>query len=232
MEELGIEVLELEFTPALRSLTAGQFMHMLAAGYGASLLMLGHDTRFGYRPSTSSPPARMASPFEEYRGYGLSEGIEVVRAPVLPGVSSSAIRRAIGDGDMQGAARMLGRPFTYKAVVMHGRRLGRTIGFPTANLDISDTTLLLPAGGVYAATATLAGGQSYAAMVNIGRRPTVDCTAAPVTMEAYLDGFRGNLYGQTVALAFHRRLRDERRFPSLDDLKNQLAADLKALRGC
>ena len=139
--------------------------------------------------------------------------------------SSSEIRRLLLAGRVDTAADMLGRLYSVGGTVGHGRELGRTIGFPTANLE-PDAAKLLPAGGVYAARATVEGLGTWPAMVNIGRRPTVDpADNAPVTVEAHLIGADADMYGRRMTLAFASRLRDERAFPSVEALSRQLEAD-------
>lgn len=114
---------------------------------------------------------------------------------------------------------------------MHGKRLGRTLGFPTANIEVGDRRKLLPATGVYAADATLPDGGSYRAVVNIGRRPTVDGDGAKLSIEAYLDGFEGDLYGCEITLQLLARLRGEKRFSGLGELKEAIAGDVVVARG-
>jgi riboflavin kinase/FMN adenylyltransferase len=139
--------------------------------------------------------------------------------------SSSELRRLISGGLTEKAADMLGRRYSVGGTVAHGRKLGRTIGFPTANLS-PDPCKLLPATGVYAATASVDGIGTFPAMVNIGHRPTVDRTSdAPLSIEAHLIGADADMYDRRMVISFVRRLRDERTFASVDELASQLAAD-------
>lgn len=227
LEHFGVEVVELPFSDTLRRLSAADFLKMLARRYDARLLMLGHDNRFGYNSHTEHVSHDVL--LERYRGYGRECGLEVLAAPCLEGISSSAIRHAIAEGRVEKAAEMLGRPYEFTSTVVHGRQLGRTIGFPTANLDIAAAQTMLPSDGVYAARAITASGHRYAAMVNIGHRPTVDAHGAPQSMEAYLHGFSGNLYGEKLRLQFMRKLREEKKFDSVEELRNRLQADLNML---
>lgn len=114
--------------------------------------------------------------------------------------------------------------------VVHGKQLGRRLGYPTANLNFDTPQGQLPSPGVYAATATLADGRQFRAMVNIGYRPTVDPEGMPMSVEAHLCNFEGDLYGQTIRLDFGPRIRDERRMSSLDELREQLARDLESVK--
>ena len=114
--------------------------------------------------------------------------------------------------------------------VVHGQQLGRRLGFPTANLEVEPLDGHLPQAGVYAAWATLAGGERYLSMVNIGYRPTVDEQSHRLSVEAYLDHFSGDLYGQRLSLQLVERIRDERKMSSLQQLQEQLGADLRQVR--
>jgi len=142
-------------------------------------------------------------------------------------VSSTRIRELVVSGALEEAARLLGRPYSIAGEVLKGDRIGRELGFPTANLDVSG--LVLPPGGVYAAEVQ-AGGRTRAAAVNIGRRPTVQEGVAPVRVEAHLPGYDGDLYGQRLELVLGPRLRGEQRFPSRDALAEQIARDVAAVR--
>ena len=211
-------VIALDFNRELATMTAREFMLMLHDAYGVELLVVGFNNRFGSDRDKT---------FTDYQAIGREIGMEVERAPELgemKGVSSSAIRKAISEGRMDDAAEMLGRRYAITGEVQHGRKVGRTIGFPTANLRPTDPRLLVPAPGVYSGTAYDAAGTRYPAMVNIGVCPTVS-SAGTQTIEAHLIGFEGDLYGKTVTLEFTGRMRGERRFGSLDELKTQLEAD-------
>lgn len=121
-------------------------------------------------------------------------------------------------------------PQPLQGTVVHGQQLGRRLGYPTANLDVAHLDGQLPAPGVYAAWATLADGSRHRAMVNVGYRPTVDADRQRLTVEAHLDAFSADLYGQSLCLLLVARIRDEHRMYSLDQLRAQLAADLAATR--
>ena len=211
----GVETLVLDFNPELRRLTAEEFLRKMHAEHEADFLLLGFNNRLGSdRLGFDSPELDEAC---------RRVGVELLRMPPLPGleISSSAIRRAIAEGDMEGAAEMLGRPYELEGKVVEGRRIGRTIGVPTANIQV-DSHRLLPANGVY-----LGRMLGHKAVVNIGRRPTVDHSARPeVTVEAHLLDFDGDLYGKTVRLELLRRLRSERKFNGLDELKEAIANDI------
>ena len=208
-EALGVKPIVLEFTESLRAMSAGQFLELIRAK-GVRLLMMGFNNRIGSDRRSGSELA--------------DAPVEVIVATELPdeGVSSSMVRSAVGRGDMEEAARLLGRPYALSGPVVMGRQIGRTIGFPTANVSVSPGSLL-PTNGVYRA---LANGRK--AIVNIGRRPTLD-NGEDITVEAHLPGFDGDLYGQTLTLEFLSRLRPEIKFNSLDELKAQIERDINSL---
>lgn len=216
-------VVMLDFTPELRAMTAAGFMRMLRDEHSVAAMMVGYDHRFG-----SDSPRCPA----DYAGIGREEGVEVVVAPPMPcegaQVSSSAVRRMLGEGDVEGAAGALGRLYSIDGTVVAGRQLGRTIGFPTANISV-DPLRMIPATGVYAARVHTSDGTIHGAMVNVGHRPTVD-NQGELSIEANIFGFDGNLYGSTIGLEFAARIRDERRFPDLEALKSAIAADSAAAR--
>ena len=141
-------------------------------------------------------------------------------------ISSTAIRAALTDGDVEAAARMLGRPFEVRSVVSTGDRRGRTIGFPTANLPMG-SEYQIPADGVYAAWYERPDGTVHPAAVNIGKRPTFYDDAEKSLIEAHLIGFTGDLYDEEARLRFVARLRAEKRFEGIDALKAQLADDVE-----
>lgn len=142
-------------------------------------------------------------------------------------ISSTRIRGAIRAGQLDQASQMLGRAYSLAGTVIRGDKLGRQLGFPTANLDTRG--LALPPNGVYFAQAQV-GRAHYPAVVNIGTRPTVEPAAPQVRVEAHLLDFDGDLYGQELELMFVSRIRDERRFPSLAGLQRQIARDVETVR--
>lgn len=144
-------------------------------------------------------------------------------------VSSTAIRRALAGGDVRRAAEMLGRDHEVRGLVVPGDQRGRTIGFPTANVQI-DSSICLPADGVYAARVTLEDGSRHDAAVNLGRRPTFHDRADHSLLEAHLLDFSGDLYGKRVRVSFHAFLRGERKFSGIDELKSQLQIDIEHAR--
>lgn len=226
LEQAGIEdVILMDFDDRLRSLTAREFMHLLKDEYGVTALVLGFNNSFG---------SDRLQDIEAYKAIGDEIGMTVIQAPEWraddDAVSSSAVRHLIAQGDVERAGSWLSVPVTLSGEVVKGQQLGRTIGFPTANIKTAPE-LAIPASGVYVAEAITADGVTHRAIVNIGKRPTVDKSAEPVTtVEAHLLDFDGDLYGSVLTLKFIKRLRDEQRFPSLDALTAQLKADAQAAR--
>ena len=215
-----VEDIELLDFSKVRNLTAREFMEMLVSD-GVELLLVGHDNRFG------SDGLRTVEEFiEAARGLNL----RIVAAPALTDkdgreINSTQVRQALERGDVELAASLLERPYSLTGTVVKGKQLGRTIGFPTANLCPKGTARkLVPANGVYACEVNI-GDHSFPAMVNIGVRPSVDGEGASRSIEANIIGFGGNLYGTELSLKFIKRLRDENKFDSLDALKSQLEKD-------
>ncbi len=162
-------------------------------------------------------------------GGELGFTVEALRDVELDGqsVSSTRIRDTVRAGDFALAGRMLARPYALRGVVIEGARLGRKLGFPTANLDI--TGLLTPPTGVYAAEAHISSA-SYRAAVNIGHRPTIHSADPQLHVEAHLLDFDGDIYGQALELVFLKKLRDEKKFPNPAALRVQIAEDIEQTR--
>lgn len=196
---------------------------ILAERYHAVHLVAGHDHHFGHKNQGSPELLR-----EKCAELGI--GCDIIPKVEVAGitVSSTYIRKLVGLGQMERAAAFLGHPHTLTSMVRHGRGLGSSRLFPTANLSIP-AHLLVPSHGVYVTRVTLPDGQSYAAVTNVGTRPTVN-NGTDVTVEASLLDYEGDLYGKTLRLEFFRRLRDEIRFDSLDALKTQIASDAETTR--
>jgi riboflavin kinase/FMN adenylyltransferase len=182
----------------------------------ARVVVVGEDFHFGRRRRGN---------VELLRTMGASLGFEVVHVPLLPGASSTAVRRLLEAGDVAGAAELLGRPHEVRGVVAKGDQRGRELGYPTANVAVPDD-ILLPAPGIYAGWY----GGDQAAAISVGRRPTFHDGGAPVVLEAYLLDFAGDLYGQPARVSFVSHLRDEERYDSVDQLLAQMALDVEATR--
>lgn len=221
---LGVGLLyELPFTPDFSLMSAEAFVaDVLHAGLGARHLVSGHDFAFGHRRGGDTA-------FLTARAERLGMGVTLV--PLLADseapLSSTRIRRALQDGYPERAAEELGRAWAIRGIVAHGDARGRTIGFPTANIALGRH--LEPARGVYAVTVRLPDGATHAGVANIGRRPTVN-TGPESRLEVNLFDFDGDLYGAELTVALHAYLRPEVRFPSLDALRAQIAADAEEAR--
>lgn len=220
--ECGIGSVEvLDFTRELASLTGRRFLEMLRSR-GVELLAMGFNNTIGSDRLKAADAAAL----------GVVNVVELDACPGIEHGSSTAVRAALGRGDVEEAAALLGRAFEMEGTVVEGKQLGRTIGYPTANLAI-EVGLIVPAGGVYAVDVYV--GESDApvrGMLNIGYRPTVDSSDTPrQSIEVHLLDYSANLYGQRLRLRFLRRLRCEQRFSTLDELRAQLALDAAAARG-
>ena len=212
----------LPFTAGLAALSAREFMQqVLRDQLQVRTLVIGYDHRFGHN---------RAEGFDDYVRYGQEMGIEVVRAEafLMDGakVSSSAVRALLDAGEVDKAARCLGYTYSLEGRVTAGQQIGRTLGFPTANLQVTDSCKLIPADGVYAVRVRV-GEHIYKGMLNIGCRPTIDDDAHR-TIEVHLFHFTGDLYGQLLRVEFLRRIRGEQKFDSREALARQLQQDAEA----
>lgn len=194
---------------------------VLVRGLGASTVCVGSGWRFGHKA---------AGDVALLRSLGAKLGFEVKDAPLVEvrgrPVSSSRARAAVAQGHLPLASELLGRPFDLPGVVVHGNHRGKSLGYPTANLAV-DPALVQPPRGVYAGESVV-GGRRHKAAINVGVNPTFGGSeASPPTVEVYLLDFDGDLYGATLSIEFHRRLRDERRFDRVEDLVAQMARDVE-----
>lgn len=216
-------MLVFHFDSALAGTTAEDFVKVLLhERIGAAGVVTGEDFTFGKGRGGNR---------EVLRILGAGCGIESrAVAPVMQSgepVSSSRIRRALQDGDCETATRLLTRPFAIRGVVQHGDKVGRTIGYPTANLALEN--YLRPRYGIYAVTGrVLATGQELKGAANVGVRPTFD--PPKELLEPHFFDFSGDLYGQEIEVAFHRFLRPEAKFDGLDALQTQMAEDCARAR--
>lgn len=218
------EVLMVPFDHEMMTTPWDDFVTRILVGrYHAVHLVAGHDHHFGHK-NQGSPELLM----EKCRELGL--GCDIIPKVEIGGitVSSTYIRRLVEMGQIERANRFLGHPHVLTGTVRHGHGLGSSRLFPTANLIIPPH-VLVPSHGVYVTRATLEDGSSYAAVTNVGTRPTVN-NGSDVTVEACLLDFEGDLYGKTLRVEFFQHLRDEIRFDSLDALKAQIAADADTTR--
>ena len=233
IRQMGIDHVEvLAFTEELKALTARQFMEqVLRDQMNVRVLLTGYDNRFGHNREEG---------FDDYVRYGQELGIEVVSLPPAPGltpnpspkgegdvVSSSYIRQLLSEGQVKEATQCLGHPYSISGHVAHGEHIGTELGFPTANLVPSSLQQLIPAPGAYAVRVTLLTPSPsllpLSGMMNIGTRPTFD--GHMQTLEVHIFNFHEDLYGQPLSVEFVDKLREERRFDSMEALKEQLKQD-------
>ena len=213
------EMIMVPFDDEMRTTPWDRFVTDILVGrYGTVHLVAGHDHHFGHRNQGSPELLK-----EKCAELGL--GCDIIPAVTLDGVtvSSTHIRKLLEEGDVETARAFLGHPHVLTQTVGHGRQLGRTIGIPTANL-VAPPHVLLPKRGVYAAKITLPDGRAFGGVTNVGVRPTVN-NGQDVTVEPWILDFDGDLYGQAIRVEFFRRLRDERKFESLDALRSQIETD-------
>ncbi len=210
----------LRFDADLARLEADEFLERLTAA-PIRTLVVGEDWRFGHG-------RRGDVDFLQERAAAVGFKLEKVPPVMVDGerVSSTRIRQAIRDGSLAAAARMLGRPYAVAGVVAEGRKLGRQLGFPTANVAIGEE--LTPPDGVWAVRVSMAAGAALPGVANLGVRPTVD--GASRVLEVHVFDFSGDLYGREIEIEFVRFLRPEQRFDSLDLLREQIVADADAAR--
>ncbi|MDD2883848.1 MAG: bifunctional riboflavin kinase/FAD synthetase [Dechloromonas sp.] len=210
------------FNAAFAALSAEEFVQrVLVEALQLRHLIIGDDFRFGReRRGDFSLLQRL--------GADLGFTVEAMGSVRLDGerVSSSGVRRALAAGDMAHAARLLGRPYMIDGQVAHGDKLGRQLGFATANIRIKHNPL--PMRGVFAVEVAGLGPNPLPGVANLGIRPTVAGTRA--LLEVHLFDFARDIYGAHISVRFVRKLRDEQRFPNLDALKAQIAADAAAAR--
>jgi riboflavin kinase/FMN adenylyltransferase len=224
LEALGTDaLLIIRFDQAFSSQPGETFIRQLADDLGRiHSICVGADFVFGHRRSGNVALLRQLGSTLEFEVHGLP-------AVALDGqtVSSTRIREAVSRGDFDAATHMLGRPYSIAGPVVHGDRLGHQLGFPTANLEM--TGRMLPPNGVYAANVTLSG-KLFQAVLNIGHRPTLNSPTPVTRVEAHLLDFSGDLYERELEVFFVRKLRDERKFPSLDELKARISLDIAEAR--
>ena len=224
IESLGPEALLLiHFDKAFSQKTGEAFIQELAgACNGIQSICVGANFTFGHKRGGNVELLKKLGAELKFIVHGMA-AVSLDRSPV----SSTRIREAIRAGQLDRASQMLGRAYSIAAPVIEGDKLGRRLGFPTANLDT--TGLALPPNGVYAIRA-VAHGQNHRGVLNIGTRPTLENPNPSVRVEAHLLNFDDNLYGHELEIVFAEKLRDEQKFPSVEDLKAQIAQDIARAR--
>ena len=227
LKGLGVDRVEvLDFSRAFAALTAEQYLRdILRDRYGVTTLLVGYDNRLGRDRLTAGKLRPLADAL----------GIELIELAPLSfraesrnlEISSTKIRKSLEEGRIEDATEMLGYAYSLTGAVVAGNRLGRTIGFPTANMKLYEPLKLVPGKGVYVVEVEVLG-KKYRGMTNIGLRPTVG--GSSTTIETHILDFDEDIYGLPLRIAFLRRLRDEVHFPSLAALKEQLERDREACR--
>jgi len=225
IEGLGVDnLLLLHFDREFSQQTGEDFVKRLVREIGPiQSLCVGSNFVFGHKRSGNVELLKRLGAELRFVVHGMA-------AVSLDGkaVSSTRIREAIARGDLDGAGQMLGRTYSLSGKVIPGDGVGRKLGFPTANLEVAG--LALPPGGVYAIHAEVEG-QAFRAVLNIGHRPTRNQPAPVLHVEAHLLDFTGDLYGKDLEVVFVDRLRDEKKFNSMDELRDQIGRDIEAARG-
>ena len=213
------QILKVVFNEMLANTLPSVFIYdMLIDRMGVSGIVAGADFRFGAKRKGDAALLQEIGKSSEF----FVEIVDLLKdAPQGEKFGSTAVREAVSEGDMRAAAAMLGRPWAVRGAVVEGQKLGRTLGFPTANMLLGD--YLEPRRGVYAVKVSH-DGVTYDGVANYGRRPTVG-SDAPL-LEAHLFGFAGDLYGSTIEVAFIDFIRVEKKFDGLDALKAQVEKDI------
>jgi riboflavin kinase/FMN adenylyltransferase len=224
IEALGVDYLfSVPFTDQLGRMRRESFVEDLLCGaFNMAEAYCGFNFRYGHKAEGDAETLRAAG---AARGFP----VHIVDAVRVGGeiVSSSLIRTLIAEGLTEECARFLGRNYSVKGTVIEGNRLGRTLGFPTLNIRMDDH-MVVPAHGVYV-TECIAAGERRAAVTNVGVRPTVEGNGAKL-VETHLLDYSGELYGESVCVVFLKKLREERRFESLDHLMRQIGEDCQNAR--
>jgi riboflavin kinase / FMN adenylyltransferase len=206
----------LRFGESLRNLSATAFAELLVRELRPRIAVVGHDFRFARHGEATAPVLAEA-------GRRLGFEVEVLPPVMLDGerISSSAVRAALAHGDFAGARRRLGRAWSMRGRVIPGRRLGKKLGFPTANLPLERRRA--PVAGIFAVHVRLERGPRLPGVASLGTRPTIAGTEA--LLEAHVFDFIGDLYGREIEVEFVAKLRDEVRFASLEELGAQMRRD-------
>lgn len=225
LEEVGMDhFIEIPFTKEFSKLSAVDYVErVLVNGIGVQTTVIGYDHRFGKNREGDINTLRELGKIHGFR-------VEEIPAHVIKAVnvSSTKVRNALGKGDVLTAKALLGRCYRLTGKVIEGDRIGRTIGFPTANIKVEDDNKLIPADGVYSVD-VLVEGSRFSGMMNIGFRPTVHEALITRTLEVHILDLERDLYGMELTIEFKDQIRKEMRFSSLEELKAQLLRDKQAV---
>lgn len=226
VEKAGIDhMLVLPFTDEISKLSPLEFVRdILVNQLHVNTMIVGYDHRFGKNREGS---------FSDLQSFGEMFDFEVLEIPASEiddiAISSTRIRNALLGGDLAQANELLGRPYSFRGHVIHGKHLGRKIGFPTANVKISDTAKLIPSTGVYAVWVNLEGARHMGA-ANIGWNPTIEDKG--FSIEVYILDFDKDIYNKPIELELVQFLRQERRFETLEELSARIQRDVDEARSC
>lgn len=221
LKQAGIDHLIIHpFTKEFSRTTSLEFVRdILVNQIGTKKLVIGYDHHFGRNREGS---------FEHLKEYGPVYGFEVEEIPAQDiedvNVSSTKIRKALVEGDVKTANAYLGHNFQLSGIVVHGNKVGRELGFPTANIDIKSKYKLIPAEGIYAVK-VLFGDERYSGMLNIGRRPTINSGKGEQTIEVNIFDFKKEIYGEKIQLELIERIRDEKKFDNKEELIAEMQKD-------
>ncbi|WP_278638324.1 bifunctional riboflavin kinase/FAD synthetase [Capnocytophaga sputigena] len=224
LQQLGVDLLVVQpFNEAFAQLTAEEFVStILVQRLNVKKVIIGYDHRFGRNRTANIDDMRL---FGKKYGFAVEE-ISVQEVDEVS-VSSTKIREALNKGDVTTAEHYLGTPYSLTGRVVHGLKLGRTLGYPTANIQVTENYKLIPKDGVYAVYSYIDGRKVYG-MMSIGKNPTIE--GKGVSIEVYFFDFNGNLYDQKLTIEFVQYLREEQKFATIDLLKKQLQDDETAAR--
>ena len=219
LQRLGVDLLVVQpFNEAFAQLTAEEFVStILVQHLNVKKVIIGYDHRFGRNRTANINDMRL---FGEKYGFAVEE-ISVQEVDEVS-VSSTKIREALNEGDVTTAEHYLGTPYSLTGTVVHGLKLGRTLGYPTANIQVTEDYKLIPKDGVYAVYSYI-GAQKVYGMMSIGKNPTIEGKGASI--EVYFFDFNGDLYDRELTIYFVKYLREERKFSSVALLKKQLQDD-------
>ncbi len=224
LQQLGVDLLVVQpFNEAFAQLTAEEFVStILVQRLNVKKVIIGYDHRFGRNRTANIDDMRL---FGEKYGFAVEE-ISVQEVDEVS-VSSTKIREALNKGDVTTAEHYLGTPYSLTGTVVHGLKLGRTLGYPTANIQVTEDYKLIPKDGVYAVYSYIGARKVYG-MMSIGKNPTIEGKGASI--EVYFFDFNGDLYDQKLTIEFVQYLREEQKFATIDLLKKQLQDDETAAR--
>jgi riboflavin kinase / FMN adenylyltransferase len=224
LERMGVDhLLILPFTREFSELTSEQYIEdILINGIGTKILVIGYDHRFGRNREGGID-------YLVKHSHRFKIQIEEIPRQEIENItiSSTKVRNAVQNGEVEAARDLLGRNYSFSGVVVKGRQLGRTIGFPTANVQLAKNYKLLPRNGVYGVKTQLRG-QSHYGIMNIGNRPTVDGTGR--TQEVHIFDFNDDIYGENLDVELLFFVRDEQKFDSLNELIKQIETDCNLVR--